>query len=277
MELLNLMAAVATYNAGLPFYVFHSRAGVGMGSRCGLDGDQDLAQMPGIDAFKAMKAYMPAGSSGWDRHAHTSSSNPLILYGDGKALRTTTDGAQSGCMANLASTKGNAFVAALIGCKGTVTLEARYDASFKVLDPLSGAVLQTRALTKGQSFGLSGLAAYVIKGTTSGTTSTAACTGSPLSILQCHRSKYGTPMTDAEMLAVVRDSARDFNSASVPGGPYGILKKATGNNCAGYSCDIICAGQGSSQQQWDVLVASNTPTWGSPLPGPLRIDVCEIQ
>ena len=44
------------------------------------------------------------------------------------------------------------------------------------------------------------------------------------------------------------------NAAGVSGGPFGILEKASGNNCGGYSCDIICSGQGNAQKQWDVLI-----------------------
>ena len=107
----------------------------------------------------------------------------------------------------------------------------------------------------------------------------APCTGplSPLGILECHRAKYGFPMHHDERLQFLRGAVRDFNAQGVPGGPFGILRKAAGNNCGGYSCDVICAGQGSSQQQWDVLVNEEFPVWGGPIEGAIRIDVCEIQ
>jgi hypothetical protein len=107
----------------------------------------------------------------------------------------------------------------------------------------------------------------------------APCVGplSPLGILQCHRSKYGTPMQDHEHVQFLRDSARDFNAAGVSGGPFGLLRKTGGNNCNGYSCDILCSGQGGGQRQYDVLHDENEPQWGGPISGQLRIDVCEIQ
>ena len=106
----------------------------------------------------------------------------------------------------------------------------------------------------------------------------APCTGplSPLGIIQCHRSKYGTPMSDSDHVQLLRGIARDFNAAGVGGGPYGILRKTGGNNCGGYSCDIICAGQGGGQRQYDVLQDENHPQWGDPLPV-IRVDICEIQ
>jgi hypothetical protein len=74
--------------------------------------------------------------------------------------------------------------------------------------------------------------------------------------------------------------ARDFNFAGVPGGPYGILQKRTGNNCEGYSCDILCSGQGNNQLQFDVLVNDEIPVWGgggNDVHDGIRVDVCEIQ
>lgn len=107
----------------------------------------------------------------------------------------------------------------------------------------------------------------------------APCLGplSPLGILECHRAKYGTPMNHDERLAFLRGAVRDFNVHGVPGGPFGLLRKASGNNCGGYSCDVICAGQGSQQQQWDVLRDEEHPVWGGPIEGSIRVDICEIQ
>jgi hypothetical protein len=98
-------------------------------------------------------------------------------------------------------------------------------------------------------------------------------------ILECHRSKYGTPMSKSEHLAFLQGSARDMNAAGISPGPFGILRKESGNNCGGYSCDIICAGQGSAQMQWDVLIDENYAHWGSAktLANNIRVDTCVIQ
>jgi hypothetical protein len=102
----------------------------------------------------------------------------------------------------------------------------------------------------------------------------------PLDILNCRRSQYPSNWSDADRVAFLRGSASDFNNAGVPGGPFGILRKDGGANCGGYSCDILCTGQGNSQLQYDVILgdAFGTPIWGPPhgVPG-IRIDVCEIQ
>lgn len=101
-----------------------------------------------------------------------------------------------------------------------------------------------------------------------------------LAVVQCERSKFGF-MSHNDMLALMRNIARSLNAKGLSGGPYGILRKTSGNNCGGYSCDIICAGQGNGQQQYDVLgdiEGSQTPGWAGPHTVPhIRIDACMIQ
>ena len=107
----------------------------------------------------------------------------------------------------------------------------------------------------------------------------APCAGltQPYDILVCYRQLYATPMSHDDHVSFLRDATRHFNNVGVPDGPFGLLRKAAGNNCGGYSCDVVCAGQGSSQKQWDVLINEEIPTWGPPISGAIRIDVCEIQ
>jgi hypothetical protein len=107
------------------------------------------------------------------------------------------------------------------------------------------------------------------------------CNGStPLSIVECERAKYGH-MSDGQMLQFMRATARSLNRNGISGGPFGVLRKDSGNNCGGYSCDVMCAGQGNSQRQWDVLgdiEGDQTPGWSGPHRVPdIRVDVCEIQ
>lgn len=111
-----------------------------------------------------------------------------------------------------------------------------------------------------------------------------ACPPSPitqLNILRCERSKYGTPMSKSQLLSLLRTSARKFNQNNLPGGKYGILRKTGGHNCGGYSCDIICVGNGDGQKQYDALLdaeGSATPVWGSPKTKPnIRVDTCYPQ
>ncbi|MDP3909922.1 MAG: hypothetical protein Q8Q14_05990 [Gemmatimonadales bacterium] len=100
----------------------------------------------------------------------------------------------------------------------------------------------------------------------------------PEEIVEIHRSAYPTPIPPAQVPALLREIAAHLNAAGVPGGPFGLLVKTSGNRCGGYSCDIICAGQGAAQRQWDVLIASEaaaTPTWSGPLPR-IVVRECEI-
>lgn len=102
----------------------------------------------------------------------------------------------------------------------------------------------------------------------------------PFGIVECQRSHF-SHMSSSEMVTFLRGVARDLNAAGIGGGPYGLLRKSGGSNCGGYSCDIICAGQGTSQKQWDVLGdadGAQTPAWIGPKVYPdIRIDACEIQ
>jgi hypothetical protein len=109
----------------------------------------------------------------------------------------------------------------------------------------------------------------------------AACVSSdPLTIVTCERNKYGH-MSDSQMTSFLSATARSLNVNGIGGGPFGLLVKTGGHQCNGYSCDIICAGQGASQRQWDVLGDSDgaqTPGWNGPATVPdIRIDVCEIK
>jgi hypothetical protein len=98
----------------------------------------------------------------------------------------------------------------------------------------------------------------------------------PISIIQCHRDRFGGRLEPADLLSIMRGVALDFNVAEVPGGPFGILRKGSGNNCEGFSCDIICAGQGSGQDQFDILLDEEFAQWRFEVDEP-RTDVCEYQ
>ena len=101
-----------------------------------------------------------------------------------------------------------------------------------------------------------------------------------LGIVKCQRSRYGTPMSRSQIVSMLRGVARDLNSGSFPyHGQYGLLVKTSGTNCNGYSCDIICAGNGSGQRQWDVLADSTgtaAPTWGAIDPSHMAVRTCQV-
>src|SRR6185295_17986613 len=107
-------------------------------------------------------------------------------------------------------------------------------------------------------------------------------TGSqPINIVECRRKQYGAHMNDAEIVTFLKGVAADLNKAGISGGPFGLLRKSNGASCGGFSCDIVCTGQGSSQKQWDILGDSDgaqTPAWIGPKVSPdIRIDTCSIQ
>lgn len=79
------------------------------------------------------------------------------------------------------------------------------------------------------------------------------------------RAKYPTPMTAAQIVTLLKSVAARLNAEATPGGPYGVLVKTGGTSCDGYSCDIVCAGSGATQRQYDVL--GNADPAGSPFAG----------
>lgn len=111
------------------------------------------------------------------------------------------------------------------------------------------------------------------------------CAAQPtaLTVVQCERAKYVSTMSASQTLTFLRTVAKDLNAGGggiAGSGPFGILQKP-GGVCSGYSCDIICTGQGSAQKQWDVLGDSDgaqTPLWSGPSVYPnIRVDTCDIQ
>jgi len=101
---------------------------------------------------------------------------------------------------------------------------------------------------------------------------------SALAIVECERAKFGH-MSTSQIVTFLRNVTRSLNANRIAPGGFGILRKGSGHNCGGYSCDIVCAGQGGAQQQWDVLSdadGAQIPVWSGPL-GSIRVDVCEVQ
>ena len=118
-------------------------------------------------------------------------------------------------------------------------------------------------------------------GPTPGPTPGGPCvSSSPEAIVKCERAKYGH-MSHAEMAAFMKAVAHSLNANGIGGGPFGILRKAGGTNCNGYSCDVLCAGSGNGQRQYDVLGdidGAQNPGWNGPNTVPnIRVDVCEVQ
>jgi hypothetical protein len=101
----------------------------------------------------------------------------------------------------------------------------------------------------------------------------------PTAIVECERAKYGH-MNSGEIVAFMKAVADSLNRNGIPGGRFGVLLKPSGNNCGGYSCDIICSGQGGGQRQWDILSdveGAQGPMWGELPSSHIQVRVCEIR
>jgi hypothetical protein len=102
----------------------------------------------------------------------------------------------------------------------------------------------------------------------------------PQKIIECERAKFGH-MSSSQTVSFLQSSARSLTANGIAGGPFGLLRKSGGSSCNGFSCDIICSGQGNAQRQWDVLgdaEGAQVPSWNGPSTVPnIRVDVCEIQ
>jgi hypothetical protein len=96
---------------------------------------------------------------------------------------------------------------------------------------------------------------------------------SQLAVVECRRAQYGH-MSPDQLNQFLRAVSRDLNAGNFPSGPYGIYPKTSGNNCGGFSCDIICTQAGDA---YDTLLDSEgaqIPIWGYKGPGLVG---CQIQ
>ena len=98
-------------------------------------------------------------------------------------------------------------------------------------------------------------------------------------IMVCNRARWSGFMSPDQTLDFLRSSIRDLNAAGISGRPFGLLVKHGGFMCNGFSCDVLCSGNGSGQRQWDVLGdAEGAQTAGfMEILGPKRIDTCVPQ
>jgi hypothetical protein len=83
--------------------------------------------------------------------------------------------------------------------------------------------------------------------------------GDPLKIVECERAKFGN-MNDSQLVSFLAAVADSLNRNGISGGRFGLLVKTSGSNCNGYSCDIICSGNGGGQRQWDVVAGNDAQT-----------------
>jgi hypothetical protein len=100
----------------------------------------------------------------------------------------------------------------------------------------------------------------------------------PVEIVACRFEQHGGAggMDHEETIQFMKEVAFDLNqSVFSDKGGFGVLIKTSGNNCLGYSCDIICEGNGPDQNQFDILIDESIPNWGEVGEG-LVVRECEI-
>ena len=98
--------------------------------------------------------------------------------------------------------------------------------------------------------------------------------GNPLGIVACRFEQHGG-MDQEELIQFMREVAFDLNRANLSDkGGFGLAVKTVGNNCFGYSCDIICEGQGNDQNQYDILIDEAIPNWAEV--SEVTVRECEI-
>lgn len=101
----------------------------------------------------------------------------------------------------------------------------------------------------------------------------------PATIVECNRSRYAGQMSSSQIVDFLGLVVRDLNTSNINGAPFGLLLKDSGHQCNGYSCDIVCSGNGSGQRQWDVLSdadGAQNPVWGE-ITGPKVVRTCVIR
>jgi hypothetical protein len=171
-------AAVFAYLANLPGYVYHPRAGVQGYARCCPPAGEAVRfeDTAGIDAYRHLRRILPPDLAGWKRNDGLEPRAPFTVFCNGQPNRYWPDVNQptNGCNRNVGSSKGNEFVCLPMGIRrGGVTLEARKDLQFEVVNPLTGVVVSNHTLKRGQQLNLpQGPGAYVIKGIVLATTKT---------------------------------------------------------------------------------------------------------
>lgn len=160
-------AACFAWIANLPMYVYHSKAGTTATDTNG--NDVPFHSTAGFSAYQYLKSIIPPDVSSWVRNDGIETAAPFTVYCNGQANKYWTDvaGATTGCHRNIGAIKGIEFICFTQGVLGGgVTYTARQQVTFKVYDPLTGAVvLDTVTKNAGDQFTLpQGNEIYIIKG-----------------------------------------------------------------------------------------------------------------
>jgi hypothetical protein len=156
-------AAITTYVANIPLYVFHTKAGV--------RGDLNIWEMAGAKSFLPMKQakLVPDDLASWSRkNAHWSDAPFVVYAGENGKLTpgawTDVSKPESGVVRSYGDVKGNDFFVYPIGILNKVVMEPRKAMTFDVIDPMTAKVVKSYDLAAGAQFELSGAKSFVLRG-----------------------------------------------------------------------------------------------------------------
>ncbi|HEX5218175.1 MAG TPA: hypothetical protein VFZ59_01290 [Verrucomicrobiae bacterium] len=158
-----VMAAAFAYTARLPMYVFHSEAGV--------FGQARFEDTPAIREFRFLKDILPSDLPNWRRNDGRQNEAPFTVFANGQPNCYISEASTSrdGCVRNIGSRKGDQFVCIPIGLRaGGLQLEAREALEFNAIDPLSGKLVHSAKMNRGERVHLpAGAGGLILKGRSS--------------------------------------------------------------------------------------------------------------
>ena len=158
-----LAAAITTYVAGLPLYVYHTKAGV--------RGDLNLWDMPEVNGFALLDALVPPDLSSWSqKNAHWADSPFKVYAGDADgalvpdSMWPDLPSPTSGAVRAYGAVKGKDFFVFPIGILGKVVVEPRQGMTFDVIAPMTGEVLSHHEAAAGEQITVKGAGALILRG-----------------------------------------------------------------------------------------------------------------
>lgn len=155
-----VMAAAYAYTARLPMYVFHSAAGV--------LGKTRFEDTPAIREYRHLKEMLPGDLPSWRRNDGRQNEATFTAFAAGQSNRYWSDvsGSRDGCLQNIGSRQADRFVCVPIGIReGGLKLQAREALHFEAFDPLTGKVLASATMKRGEGIVLpAGAGGLILKG-----------------------------------------------------------------------------------------------------------------
>jgi hypothetical protein len=146
-----VMAAVFAYTAKLPMYVFHSEAGV--------FGKTRFEEMQAIKDFRYLSGILPEDLPNWRRNDGKQPDAPFTVFANNQPNRYWPElpDSEDGCVRNIGSRKKDRFVCVPIGIKtGGLLLESRENLYCEVVEPVSGKIIRSATLKRGEKLKLPG-------------------------------------------------------------------------------------------------------------------------